>query len=160
MIVTTGRLGEQPLSELLGTSYLPILMPNSRAAFLFMNQAHRGCTGILHKSVPETLARSRAHVWIPRGRNLAFKIVQACPTCILAKKTLLSQQIAELKYNNLKICPPWTNISLDFCGPYLVKGVNQRANRKCWVVVYVCQNTKAVCWLAVAGYDTESFLAP
>ena len=62
MIVTTGRLGEQPLSELLGTSYLPILMPNSRAAFLFMNQAHRGCTGILHKSVPETLARSRAHM--------------------------------------------------------------------------------------------------
>ena len=36
--------------------------------------------------------------------------------------------------------------------------VNARALRKCWILVYVCRNTKAVCLLATSGYDTGSFL--
>ena len=64
-----------------------------------------------------------------------------------------------LKPESLQVCPPWTNVSLDFAGPILVKGVvNTRARRKCWIIVYVCQNTKAVCLLATSGYDTGSFL--
>ena len=42
IIVTRGRIGEKCLSRLLGVSCLPILMPTSRAAFLYMVQAHRG----------------------------------------------------------------------------------------------------------------------
>ena len=94
-----------------------------------------------------------------RGKNLAKKIVRDCPTCKIQKKELLSQQIAMLKLESLQVCPPWTNVSLDFAGPILVKGVvNTRARRKCWIIVYVCQNTKAVCLLATSGYDTGNFL--
>ena len=49
--------------------------------------------------------------------------------------------------------------SLDFSGLVICKGVvNARARRKCWILVYVCRSTKAVCLLATAGYDTASFL--
>ena len=34
LLVTRGRVEEEPLSDLLGVSYLPILMPDTRAAFL------------------------------------------------------------------------------------------------------------------------------
>ena len=50
-------------------------------------------------------------------------------------------------------------ISLDFAGPFKVKGVvNSRARKKCWVLVYVCCSTKAVCLLACCGYSTQAFL--
>ena len=62
IIVTRGRIGESSLCRLLGVSYLPILMSNSRAAYLYMVQAHRGEYGTVHNSVAETLARSRQKV--------------------------------------------------------------------------------------------------
>ena len=41
LIVTTGRLGDKSMSRLLGVSHLPILMPNTRVAYLYMNLAHQ-----------------------------------------------------------------------------------------------------------------------
>jgi hypothetical protein len=77
----------------------------------------------------------------------------------LRKKELSRQQIANIKPENLEVCRPWTYVSLDFSGPVVCKGVvNARSRRKCWILVYCCRSTKAVCLLAVPGYDTESFL--
>ena len=159
VLVTTGRIGEESLSRLLGVASLPILMPNTRAAYLYMMRAHCGDDNLVHKSAVETLARSRSSVLIVRGKSLAKSICKNCPMCIKRKKEMCSQQIAKIKPQNLEICRPWTYISLDFAGPIICKGVvNARARRKCWVLVYVCRNTKAVCLLATFGYDTASFL--
>jgi hypothetical protein len=38
---------------------------------LYMWRAHMGYSGLLHRSVAETLARSRSSVWIVKGRQLA-----------------------------------------------------------------------------------------
>ena len=98
-------------------------------------------------------------MWIHKGKDLAKSIVRSCPECKIQRKELLKQQISSLKPASLKMCRPWTNVSLDFAGPVLVKGVvNSRAKKKCWILVYVCQNTKAVCLLATSGYDTSCFL--
>ena len=159
IIVTRGRLGEECMSAHLGVSSLPILMPNSRAAFLFMYRAHCGEYGTDHKSVVETLARSRTSVWIHRGRDLAKKICRQCPLCIKDKKKMVGQQMARIRPERLVVCRPWTYVSLDFAGPFKVKGVvNSRARMKCWVLLYVCCSTKAVCLLATSGYSTQNFL--
>ena len=55
IIITRGRLGENSLERLLGVSSLPILMPESRVAFLFMTYAHRGELGLVHRSSVTTL---------------------------------------------------------------------------------------------------------
>ena len=159
IIVTTGRLGEESLSNLLGVSSLPILMPGSRAAYLYMVREHCGKDGLVHKSAVETLARTRGFVWIVRGKGLARTVVRDCPMCIKMRKQLSGQQMARIKPENVQVCRPWTFVSLDFAGPVICKGVvNARARRKCWILVYVCRNTKAVCLLATAGYDTATFL--
>ena len=159
VIVTRGRLGEDCLSAHLGVSALPVLMSQSRAAYLYMERAHCGEFGTEHKSVTETLARSRTSVWIHRGRDLAKKICKNCPLCMKNKKKLCGQQMAKIRPEGLVVCRPWTFVSLDFAGPYKVKGVvNSRARMKCWVLVYVCRSTKAVCLLATCGYSTQSFL--
>ena len=158
-MVTTGRLGEKSLTSLLGKPALPVLMPSSRAAYLYMVREHCGDGDMVHKSAVETLARTRAHVWIIRGKQLAKSVVKQCTKCIKLRKKITIQQIAMMKPENVEMCKPWTYVSLDFAGPIVCKGVvNSRARRKCWVLVYVCRNTKAVCLLATAGYDTATFL--
>ena len=159
IVVTRGRLGEECLQAHLGVSALPILMATTRAAYLYMTRAHTGEHGTEHKGIVETLARSRTSVWVHRGRDLAKRICRNCPLCIKEKKKLMGQQMALIKPERLVVCRPWTFVSLDFCGPFKIKGVvNARARKKCWVVVYVCCSTKAVCLLACCGYSTQAFL--
>ena len=160
LIVTSGRLGEKSLELLLGVKSLPILMPETRVAYLFMMFAHCGEFGLVHRSAVTTLARSRRMVWIVRGRNLARRIANNCPICIRMRKELLVQQMSNLKEESTTVSPPWRNVALDFAGPIIVKGeVNRRAKMKVWILVYTCRATKAVCLLATPGYSTADFLS-
>ena len=159
IIVTRGRLGEKCLERLLGVQSLPILIPESRVAYLFMQYAHCGEYGLVHRGPVATLARSRRYVWITKGKNLAKKIVSKCPQCIRNRKEPLAQQMADIREESLSVAPPWRHISLDFAGPLTVKGVvNQRARLKVWILVYTCRATKSVCLLATTGYSTSDFL--
>ena len=110
-------------------------MPGSRAAYLYMVREHCGKDGLVHKSAVETLARTRGFVWIVRGKGLARTVMRDCPMCIKMRKQLSGQQMARIKPENVKVCRPWTFVSLDFAGPVICKGVvNARARRKCWIL--------------------------
>ena len=139
LIVTRGRLGERSLEPILGVPDLPILMPNSRVAELYMWKAHTGYTGLCHRSVAQTLARSRSWVWIVKGKQLAKKISHMCMTCRKERKVLLTQQMGTVRDENVMKCPPWSFVSLDYAGPVHIMGeVNQRSRGKGWILVYVC----------------------
>ena len=103
---------------------MPILMPESRVAYLFMMFSHCGEYGLVHRSVVSTLARSRRYVWVVRGRDLARKIVNSCPQCDRDRKEMMVQQMSDIKAEQLTVAPPWTNVAmaLDFAGPVVVKG--------------------------------------
>ena len=106
IIVTTGRLGEKSLSTLLGKSALPVLMSSSRAAYLYIYREHCGKDNMVHKSAVETLARTRAFVWIVRGKQLAKTVVKNCPMCIKQRKEITMQQMAMHKPENVEMCKP------------------------------------------------------
>ena len=95
LIVTRGRLGEKSLSRELGVSALPILMPSSRVAELYIWKAHLGYCGLFHRSVIQTLAKSRLSVWIVKGKNLAKRICKACMVCTRERKKLATQQMQD-----------------------------------------------------------------
>ena len=159
LTVTRGRLGELGLQRVLGVSALPILVPSNRVAELYMWRAHCGYSGLFHRSPAQTLAKSRESVWIIKGKDLSKKICRNCMVCRRIRKDLAKQQMALLKEESLQVCPPWTNVSLDFAGPVVIKGeVNVRSRGKSWILIYVCRNTKAVCLLATSGYSTSDFL--
>ena len=159
IIVTSGRIGEKNLSRLLGTPFLPVLMPQSRAAYLYMVQAHEGEDGTVHCAIAETLARSREKVWVVRGRDVAKKVCSQCFLCRRRNKKLVGQKMANVKEESVTICRPWTFVSIDFAGPIKIRGaVNSRAKMKCWIIVYCCRATKAVELLATCGYSTADFL--
>ena len=56
-------------------------------------------------------------------------------------------------------CPPFTNIGLDLCGPFVVKAMtNKRATMKAWVTIFLCLNTKAISMELAPGYATKDFM--
>ena len=165
LIVTTGRLGDKNMSRLLGVECLPIIMPETRVAYLYMVLAHQSESGLSdtavedHRSAAGTLARSRSYVWVVRGKNLAKSIVNSCPKCRRERKIMESQQMGMLQEAQLTVCPPWTYVSLDFAGPVSVGGeVQKRITMKCWILVYMDQASRAVCLLLTSGYSTADFL--
>ena len=67
--------------------------------------------------------------------------------------------MSDIPSHQLRPCPPFTYVSLDFAGPYKVKAMgNSRAYLKSWGLVVICQNTRAIKMYATAGYSTDDFL--
>jgi hypothetical protein len=152
---TRGRVG-RALEKLLGIVELPVLMPGTRLAKLIMWESH--CEDH-RRSHSDALARSRERAWIVRGTALAKFVTRHCVKCKIDHKKQSQQLMSDIPEHQLLPCPPFTNISLDFLGPFKVRGLgNQRARIKVYGLVIVCQNVRAVKLLAVPGYDTHSFL--
>jgi len=155
IVYTRGRIGKT-LLKLMGVQKLPILDKSTRLARLIMIESHEED----HRSNPsDVMARARQRAWITGARNLAKSVCKACPVCRLRKVTMAKQLMADIPEQQLYPCPPFTHVSLDFAGPYQARAMgNSRANIKCWGLVIICQNTRAVKMLATAGYSTDDFL--
>ena len=124
---TQGRAG-RALEKLLGITKLPVLMPGTRLAKLLMWESHDED----HRRTPsDALARSRERAWIVRGAKLAKYVTEHCPKCKLTQKKFAAQLMGDIPEHQLTPCPPFTNISVDFLGPYKVRGLgNHRARVK------------------------------
>ena len=114
----------------------------------------------MKRTTTDALARSCEWAWIVRGGKLAKLMTRQCPRCCLDSKQLAEQVMGDIPEHQLMPCPPFSNVSLDFLGPFKVNGLaNQRARIKVYGLLIVCQkNTRALKLLPVQGYDTGSFL--
>ena len=159
IIYTRGKVGEKALQRILGVDKLPILSPKSRLARLIMIRAHEEGTHLDHRGVASTLAKSRTRAWITQGGKLAKSVVNSCNHCKLNLRKPQAQQMALIRDEQLQPCPPFTHVCLDYMGPLMMHDeIKKRVTMKVWVLVYCCRSTRAVCLLAVPGYDTDKFL--
>ena len=150
-----GRLGKG-LEKLFGEKNLPILTQKGRLAKLMMTAAHKRN----HEGVAGTLAASRAHVWILKGRYLAREVVQECVYCRAKHHKLQTQQMGALPEERLNFgSKPFQSICLDLLGPILVRAMtNKRNTMKVWPLLFVCQSTGAVHCEVMHSYGTQAFL--
>ena len=89
--VTQGRMREG-LQVISGRLALQVLMPDQRLAELVMWKAH--CQN--HDASAVTLARSRAMVWVHRGRDLARRVCKACIVCWILTARMNKQKMGLL----------------------------------------------------------------
>ena len=141
--------------------HLPVIMSNTRVAFLIMLHSHEQD----HGNRDITYSISMHEAWIVGGRRLAAKIKSLCVRCRYLDKKLAGQKMAILPQELAVPCPPWTNVGLDLAGPMRVRivggGKTTRKNTgtfKGWVVIIVCLNTKAVKLYLACGYSTMDFM--
>ena len=106
-------------------------MNTERLATLVMMDAHQED----HRQDPkDVLARARSQgVWIPRGTQLARKVIRGCFRCKAQNRRTQTQIMAKLPEERQKVARPFQFTALDLFRPFKVKEVARGTRRfKCW----------------------------
>ena len=99
--------------------------------------------------------RSRKIAWIHNAKRTAILVTKNCAWCVVNKPKFEEQKMANLPKEMFEIpTSPWTNLTMDFLAPVMVK----RSHLKCFPLLIVCMNSSAITVRLVPGYDTGSLL--
>ena len=114
-----------------------MLLPyNHRFSRLFAEYTHKEGG---HLGVATTVSKIRLRAWIPRVTKMVKSIRYHCVDCKKRDKQLQEQRMSSLPIERLKPAPAFYFTSLDFFGPFEVRGeVNKR-----WVFV----SSKKICFI-------------
>ncbi|XP_015122234.1 uncharacterized protein LOC107044737 [Diachasma alloeum] len=114
-----------------------------------------------HSGVQTTLYALRRKYWLVDGRHQVRKVIQNCVTCIRANPPKSDYMMSNLSTARVTEAKPFSNVGVDYCGPFYVKEKKHRnRNRvKVWVAVFVCFVVKAVHLEVVTDLTTEGFIA-
>ena len=112
-----------------------------------------------HTGITRTVAKSRRKFWIIKARRLAEKVKNSCYCCRITDKVLAQQKMAPLPKSRTKIAPAFYQISMDLCGPVLIKDtVKKRCHMKVWIVIFNCTVTRAMYLDLTEDYSTDAIL--
>ena len=134
-----------------------ILLPyDHRLSYLIAEHAHRKGG---HKGITSTVAMIRREYWIVKVRKLVGGIINKCVPCRKRLKKLCEQVMGSLPEERLKPSPPFYHTSLDYFGPFAIRGeVQKRTRGKAYGVVFTCFTTRAVYIDVSNDYSTDGFL--
>ncbi len=134
-----------------------ILLPKDhRLSFLIALHEHNA---IGHLAAEATIARIRSKYWIIGIRKLVNSITSNCVKCKKKFKRLAEQRMSPLPVERIKPSPAFTNVGVDYFGPYATKGeVQKRTRGKCYGIIFSCDVSRAVHLDIVPDYSTISFM--
>ena len=160
--VTTGRFGKEGVKALYDKEALPVISASSKVAQLILRDCHQGSNNLNHRKAEDALARSRRFAYIVKGYTAAKQVCSSCPKCKLIQARTLSQKIGTIAVDRLKASPPFSSVSADLSGPLLVKQLGARqpskGTHKIWVIIYLCNVSKAVHLQVVESFSGDSLV--
>ena len=134
-----------------------ILLPhNHRFSQLIAENEHKKGG---HLGVAATVARIRSRFWVTNLQRIVKSICFKCVTCRRKFQKLSGQIMSNLPLERLQPSPPFSNVGVDFFGPFTIRGeVQKRVRGKCYGVIFVCFASRAVHVDLSKDYSTDSFL--
>ena len=134
-----------------------VLLPhNHRFSQLIAEDEHRKSG---HLGVAATVARIRSRFWITSLQRMVKSICFKCVTCKRKFQRLSRQIMSNLPLERLQPSPPFSNIGVDFFGPFTIRGeVQKRVRGKCYGVIFARLTSRAVHVYVSKDYSTDSFL--
>ena len=134
-----------------------ILLPKKHHISLLIARREHARVGHLGRDA--TISKIRAVYWILGIRTLVKNIIGRCVLCKMKLKKLQEQIMAPLPIERLKPCPPFTNVMVDYFGPFTIRGeVQKRIRGKCYGVLFTCMNLRAVYVDVACDYSTPGFM--
>ncbi|GFX76541.1 integrase catalytic domain-containing protein [Trichonephila clavipes] len=108
-----------------------------------------------------TLANIRNSFWIPSARNVVRKILRTCITYRKVSAKVSQQLMADLPAARVTACRVFSQLGIDYCGPFQLKTFSGKCRqiRKVYVCVFICFTVKAIHLELVSYLTTEAFLA-
>ena len=173
IIYTKMRYTSEMMMNIFEKDKLPVIPGKSKLAKLVISNAHSEniCTNLnkVHNSIHQTLVNSRIGLYgcyITYAKQNIKGIVRNCTNCRRLKKIPANAKMAERKGGFGEIPPDgsaFNKIAMDYFGPFFCKPPRGRETRgtkfyKMYGMAVLCQQTRAVKFYPVEGYDTESFL--
>ncbi|XP_065361992.1 uncharacterized protein LOC135955567 [Calliphora vicina] len=137
----------------------PVLLPYGSSFVKLLTQHVHLIT--LHGGNQLMLRIIRSGYWVPKLKNLVSVVVNKCSPCTRYKNRQTTQFMAALPPERTQIDKPFTNVGVDFAGPFDIKAYNGRACRitKGYVCVFVCFATKAIHLEPTSELSTQAFMA-
>lgn len=156
LLCVGGRLKNINLSE---NQRHPILLPKSHhVTKLIIERAHYDG---FHAGIQTTLYQIRQNYWLIDGRNQVRKVIRNCIRCARINPGKTEPSLGQLPAVRLNIARPFTNVGVDYCGPFYIKEkkLRNRNRIKAYISIFICLVTKAVHIEVVSDLTTEGFLA-
>lgn len=101
------------------------------------------------------LSQLRQRFWIPRANSAIRKLISDCTVCRRLRGQAGQQKMADLPEDRLlPDKPPFTNVGVDFFGPFDVK--RGRGTVKKYGVLFTCLTIRAVHIEVADSLDTSS----
>ena len=134
-----------------------ILLPHNHRLFHLIAESDHAKGG--HLGVSSTVAKIRSRFWIINVQKIVKSICNKCIKCRKKFKMLCGEAMKDLPVERLQPSPPFTNVGVDFFGPFTIKGeVQKRTRGKCFGVIFTCFACRAVYVDVSSDYSTDSFL--
>ncbi|GFV47533.1 integrase catalytic domain-containing protein [Trichonephila clavipes] len=151
-----GRLRNSPI---LRNKKHPMIIPtNHNFTYIIINHFH---ILYFHTDAEATLANIRNIFRIPSARNVVRKILRTCITCRKVSAKGSQQIMADLPAARITACRVFSQVGIDYCGPFQLKTFSGKCRqiRKVYICVFICFTVKAIHLEIVSDLTTEAFLA-
>ena len=130
----------------------PILLPRDDEFTTMLAMAVHQRVG--HVGVKQTLSAIRSEFWVPKARQMIKSLIHRCVKCRRVSAPAFDLPPAPpLPVCRVGMSRPFSNLGIDFCGPFNLKGHN-----KWYVAVFTCAVTRAVHFEALSSLSVDSFL--
>ena len=151
LIRAKGRIGK---SQLDFNAKHPILLHwKHHAVELFLRNEHKDNR---HEGTEHVRNIVQQKMWILGIRNALRSIKNKCITCRKGRAQTIAPVMADLPEERLDASTAFTNVGVDYFGPFIVK--IGRRNEKRWCCLFTCLTMRAVHIEVVPKLNTDSCL--
>ncbi|XP_074649052.1 uncharacterized protein LOC141904366 [Tubulanus polymorphus] len=129
--------------------------PNEHVTKLIIRHYHRYRAG--HSGRNHVLSLVREKYWIVHGMSAVYRILRDCIDCKKRQGLPGQQMMADLPPERLVADkPPFSNVGIDYFGPYLVKIGRSQVKR--YGCIFTCMSSRAVHLEIANSMDTSAFI--
>lgn len=119
-----GRLRNAPMSF---HQKHPIILPKASTTELIINHEHQNNH---YSGTQATLYAVRQRYWPVDGRSQVWRTIKKCVRCCRANPPSVDYLMGDLPEPRITEWRPFTNIGIDYCGPFYIKERRDRNRRK------------------------------
>uniref|UniRef100_UPI00143CB134 uncharacterized protein LOC117162391 n=1 Tax=Bombus vancouverensis nearcticus TaxID=2705178 RepID=UPI00143CB134 len=136
----------------------PIVLPKSSVTTRIIEHEHKIH---MHSGTQATLYAVRQRYWPVDGRSQVWRAIKSCVRCCRAQPPPVEYVMGNLPEARVTESRPFTNVGVDYCGPFHIKEKRDRNRRqiKVYVAIFVCLAIKAVHIELVDDLTSEAFIA-
>ena len=133
----------------------PVILPKrGHVTELLIRDTHET---LGHQGREHVLARLRAQYWILSVRAEVRSVLKKCVSCKRRQARVVTQLMSDLPEDRITPGdPPFTNVGVDFFGPFVVK-IGRRQEKR-YGVIFTCLTVRAVHIEVASSLSTDSFI--